>query len=202
MQRIEGERWTTTASERRARGDAAGALDAWRRARAAFAEAFTAGEARRGDAVALDAAIGAYDAADLDRRRLGAPAAARTELESALRLADRVREPGAAAQLRFHANLDLGLLALATDDDRARAVEEAKRRLEAARTVPEESFSGPLRRARTRLLEAAIRVRDPDPQRSAQARADLTAQSTSAGDGEEWQDLRDDAQEQLRAALR
>ena len=203
LARMDGERTVESAAAARKRGDEPATMEALRRARATFLDAAAAAErSPRDEALALDGAIAAYDAGDLDRRRLGDPAAARDELARALKITERVRDPRIAAQLRFHGHVDLGLLAFAGPPDDKAAVATAREHLDAAKAVPENEFGGALRRARTRLLESAIRAREGDPSRSAQARTDLEGLSKSGGDGEEWQDLRDDAAEQLRLALR
>ena len=59
-----------------------------------------------------------------------------------------------------------------------------------------------LRRARKRLLESAIQLRDPDPDKAAVARRDLDVQARGTAKGDEWQELREDAKEELGLANR
>jgi Zn-dependent protease with chaperone function len=196
---LEAEEWAQRSSDARRRHDDAAALDDARRAREGFAAVAAAAEERPRDvALALVGAIGAYDAADLDRRRFSDRLSARTGFEQALRLADRARTPET-AQLRFHALAGLALLDLHGDGPLDPRLEAARRRVEAAKAIGEEFYSGPLRRAWTRLLDSALRLREADPQRAAQARADLESQTQAGGDGEEWADLREDAAAELRA---
>jgi Zn-dependent protease with chaperone function len=208
LERIEGERLGLLAQDAHRRGDEAAARDLAVRARERFASVLATTKGREDDpALALDAAISAYDAAEIDRRRLGDPASARAGFERALALSRHVGDPALEALIAFHASVDLGLLALATPpgaDGRASpaALEEARARLAAAKGVPHERFTSALRRARERLLESAIRVREADPARAAQAAADLRAQAETVAEGDEWLDVREDAAEHARAAPR
>ena len=54
-----------------------------------------------------------------------------------------------------------------------------------------------LRRARLRLLESAIRLRDADPAVAAQARRDLEMQASGTDDEEDWAELARDAAQEL-----
>ena len=196
---LKGDEARKDADAARRRGDAPAAREGYRRARALYLEAESVLSRRPGDPiVVLMASFGAAMAADLDLRYFSAPAAAAAGYERALRTAEGLRAPGA-AEIRFAAHVELGRLAL-RDPDAALAVSRARRHLEAAKAVPEDDYDAEIRQARTRLLESAIRLRDPDPEKSAVARRDLEAQARGTAAGEEWEELREDAQEELRLA--
>lgn len=190
-------------AEKDARADLrAGRADAAARGFAAARDGFEAARAvlpRRPDDRMLRtyAALGAFNAAQLDLRRLARPDAARAGLEATLALA-RDTAPGVEAALTFLARIDLGRLAL-RDADPARAVAAARPHLDAAAAVP---LQGGARHglfdARLRLLRAAVALRSPDPAVATQARRDLERQARASGD-DDWEELADDAREALAA---
>jgi Zn-dependent protease with chaperone function len=145
------------------------------------------------------AAIASYYAADV-RLRHPAPGAssagdARARFAEALDLVKDV-PPLRTGELRVRAHVDLGRLAL-REEDAASGIAEAKRRLAAARSVAESDYDGKMRRALERLLDADLRLRDPDPAVAAAARKELQAVAASRAEGDEWEDLRHDAADDL-----
>lgn len=147
------------------------------------------------------AARATFNAADLALRHTDQPAEARLGFEESLELLAPLSGPQSDA-LSFHARIDLGRLALRQGKSTEESVAAARRRLAEAQRIPENLDGDRYWGARTRLLESAIRLRDPDPVVASQARLDLTRQSVPAQPGgkagELWEELARDAAEELR----
>ena len=158
-------------------GDAAGERAAALRARDAFLEAAALLSDRPDDPdLRALAAVAEWNAADAAMHRLHADAEARTGFQRVLSILEGARGKGQ-AELRFQAQVELGRLALRGDGPTAALVLAATRHLQEASGIPESVYGGRYRSARLRLLESAIRLRDPDPAVAAQARSDLELQA-------------------------
>jgi hypothetical protein len=180
------------------RGQAAAARERLAAARDAFAAAAD-GERRDDVPIRLLDAEGEVAAAEIDLRHLRRDPEAEAGLRDALAILDSLRPVPASwrrdeARLRFHALVDLGRLALHRGEAH---VAEAAARLDEARPLADDPDEGGYRRARLRLLDAAIRLRDPA--RAAEGRRDLEAQARSTATGKEWDALRADARRELDA---
>jgi len=187
----------------RRRGDAAGERAAAAESRIASLEAASRLRERPDDPDLRElAALAEWNAADAALHHLRADAEARAGFERLLSILEPARDT-AHAELRFQARIDLGRLALRVDGPPAAAVAAATRRLQEAAAIPEGAYGGRYRRARLRLLESAIRLRDADPAVAAQARRDLERQAQgSKDDDDRWEELARDAAEELALAPR
>ncbi len=187
----------------RRRGDAVGERAAATEARGAFLEAAALLSERPDDPdLRTLVAVAEWNAADAALHRLRADAEARAGFERVLSLLESSREPGA-SELRFQARIELGRLALRAGGDPSASAAAASRRLQEAAAIPESAYGGRYRRARLRLLESAIRLRDPDPAVVAQARRDLEVQARGApGDDDRWAELARDAAQELALGAR
>jgi Zn-dependent protease with chaperone function len=197
---LEGAEDAARAEALRERGDAAAARALYEQAHRRFLEALALRE-RRPDDPGLRRLLvtAAWNAADTDLRWLDRPADAAKGFADVLALAEGL-PAGQTAALRFGAHVDLGRLALRDPRDPKKAVLDAKTHLRRAREVPDSDYTGDYRGARTRLLEAAIDLRDDDPQRVAKARATLEQQARLEREGEAWVELKRDAAEELALA--
>ena len=179
-------------------GDAAGERAAALRARDAFLEAAALLSDRPDDPdLRALAAVAEWNAADAAMHRLHADAEARTGFQRVLSILEGARGKGQ-AELRFQAQVELGRLALRGDGPTAALVLAATRHLQEASGIPESVYGGRYRSARLRLLESAIRLRDPDPAVAAQARSDLELQARGGkNDDARWAELARDAAQEL-----
>ncbi len=142
------------------------------------------------------AAVAEFAAADTDLHHLGKPDEAK---KGFARVLDLVDDPQSrrSARLTFEAHVDLGRLSLRDPDLRVALLDALSHRKKADE-ISDESFSGDWRKARLRLLDSAIGLRDPAT--AATARRDLEQQAHSKREGADWDELRRDAAEELALA--
>ena len=181
-------------------GDAAGAAAHYATALDRYQASARFLEERPDDLGLLAVAVTAtWNAADTTIHHGVQPLDAAAGFERTLRLLERLgrRSRGGIDVL---ARIELGRLALRDPVDPPAGVDRARKWLAEATAVPDAEFDGAYRSARQRLLESAIRLRDPDASVADQARRDLEHQTKPAGDSEEWQELARDAAEELHLA--
>ena len=178
----------------RARGHYVAAKDRFEAAARALAERPTDPRLRE------IAAVATFDAADLEVHHGDQPLAAAAGFERALTLVQGLvgRQ---ALEIGFQSRIELGRLALRDGTDRAAGVARARRFLAEATALPEFERDDAHRSARQRLLESAIRLRDPSAAVAAQARRDLEQQAVPVNAEERWAEVARDAAEELRRVL-
>jgi Zn-dependent protease with chaperone function len=201
MTRLEGVRAYDRALDARKAGDDVAAQREIRVARDRFAEAARRLETRPDDVeMKKIALVSLFNQADVELRWLSDERAAKDLFGRALALLDSLSGVEA-GRLVFDANVDLGRIALHQAAATSDGVRAAERHYTIAENVPESRYGGDLRAERLRLLRSAIDLRnDAAKDVAARARADLREQTRNKLSGEEWDELRKDAQAELDAA--
>ena len=177
----EGLEASQAGDDARKSGDAAGAAAHYATALDRYQASARFLEERPDDLGLLAVAVTAtWDAADTTIHHGAHPLDAAAGFERTLRLLERLgrRSRGGIDVL---ARIELGRLALRDPADPPAGVERARKWLAEAMAVPDAEFDGAYRSARQRLLESAIRLRDPDGAVADQARRDLEHQTKPGG---------------------